>query len=79
MTHAYFRESVFIPMMKRLGIAEGKTPYCARHTYADKLKAAAGDDQAKAALMGHTDYAFTQAKYQSIALDDLSAVADSIR
>ena len=79
MAHSYFRESVFIPMMKRLGIAEGKTPYCARHTYADKLKAAAGDDQAKAALMGHTDYAFTQAKYQSIALDDLSAVADSIK
>lgn len=79
MTDAHFRESVFKPLMKRLNIAEGKVPYCTRHTYADKLKAAAGDEKSKAALMGHTDYSFTQARYQSIGLDDLSAVADSIR
>lgn len=79
MSDSYFRESIFKPMMQRLGIAEGKVPYCARHTYSDKLKRAAGDDKTKAALMGHTDYAFTQSKYQSIDVSDLRTVAESIR
>lgn len=78
MDDAYFREDVFKPMMARLGIAEGKVPYCARHTYSDKLKRAEGTDKAKAGLMGHTDYAFTQSHYQSTDLDDLLAVAVSL-
>ena len=78
MSDAYFRESVFKPMMSRLGIAEGKVPYCARHTYSDKLKNAEGSDKAKAGLMGHTDYAFTQSHYQSTDMDDLIAVAVSM-
>ena len=78
MTDAYLRESVFKPLMARLGIAEGKVPYCARHTYSDKLKKADGDDKAKAALMGHTDYAFTRSHYQSTDLDDIKVIADSI-
>lgn len=78
MTHAYFRESVFKPLMARLGIAEGKVPYSARHTYSDKLKHADGDSKTKAALMGHTDYAFTQKKYQSTDKRDIKAIADSI-
>lgn len=78
MTDSYFRESVFKPLMHRLGIAEGKTPYCARHTYSDKLKRAEGDAKTKAALMGHTDYAFTQSHYQSTDLSELRAVAESI-
>ena len=51
MSDAYFCESIFKPMMKKLGIAEGKVPYCARHSYSDKLKNADGDEKAKAALM----------------------------
>ena len=78
MSDAYFRESVFKPLMSRLGIAEGKVPYGARHTYSDKLKNAGGDDKAKAALMGHTDYNFTKKKYQSTSLEDLQAVVESI-
>ena len=78
MSDAYFRETVFKPLMARLGIAEGKVPYSARHTYSDKLKRAHGDDKAKAALMGHTDYAFTQKKYQSTDLNDLKTIADSL-
>lgn len=78
MSDAYFREHVFKPMMKRLGIAEGKVPYGTRHTYSDKLKEAAGDDKTKAAIMGHTDYQFTQKRYQSTSLDDIKKVADSI-
>lgn len=79
MSDAYFRESVFKPMMSRLGIAEGKVPYCARHTYSDKLKNAEGSDKAKAGLMGHTTYDFTKSHYQSTDLDDLIAVAVSMR
>ena len=33
------------PLMARLGIAEGKVPYSARHTYSDKFKRAHGDDK----------------------------------
>ena len=79
MHHSYFREHVFKPMMSRLGIAEGKVPYAARHTYSDKLKHADGDDKTKAGLMGHTDYAFTRSHYQSTDMDDLLNVATSIK
>lgn len=78
MTDAYFREDIFKPMMSALGIAEGKVPYSARHSYSDKLKRAEGTDKAKAGLMGHTDYAFTQSHYQSSDLDDLLEIAVSI-
>ena len=79
MSDAYFRESIFKPMMARLGIAEGKVPYCARHTYSDKLKNAEGDDKTKAAIFGHTDYSFTQKRYQSTDLNDIKTVAESIK
>lgn len=79
MTHEYYNKHIFKPLMQKLGIAVGKTPYCARHTYSDKLKKAAGDDQTKASLMGHTDYAFTQSAYQSTSTDDLKTVAKSLK
>lgn len=79
MTDAYFRVEVFKPMMKRLGIAEKKVPYAARHSYADKLKSASGTDQDKASLIGHSKYLFTQSQYQSATLADLKAVVDSFR
>ena len=79
MSDAYFRESIFKPLMEKLGIAEGKVPYCARHTYSDKLKNASGDDKAKAEIFGHTDYNFTRKRYQSTDLKDIKKVADSIK
>ena len=79
MSDAYFRESVFKPLMSSLGIAEGKVPYCARHTYSDKLKKAAGDDKTKASIIGHTDYNFTKKRYQSTDLQDIKTVAESIK
>ena len=78
MDDSYFRESAFKPLMASQGIADGKVPYSARHTYSDKLKKAEGSDKAKAGLMGHTDYAFTQSHYQTTDLDDLLEVAISI-
>lgn len=78
MSHAYFREEVFKPMMKKLSIAEGKVPYSARHSYSDKLKRADGSDKAKAETIGHTDYNFTKSAYQSTDLDELIEVAISL-
>lgn len=78
MDDSYFRETVFKPMMARLHIAEGKVPYGARHTYADKLKYADGSDKDKASLMGHTKYGFTQSAYQSSHLADLKKLVESI-
>lgn len=79
MTDGYFNKSVFKPMMARLGIAEGKVPYGARHTYSDKLKDAAGDDKTKAAIFGHTDYNFTKKRYQSTSIQDIQKVVESIK
>lgn len=79
MTHEYYNKHVFKPLMKKLNIAEGKTPYCARHTYADKLKKVKADDRIKAALMGHTDYTFTQQAYQSTDISELKKAAKSIK
>ena len=71
MSDGYLREEIFKPMMKRLGIAEGKVPYSGRHSYADKLKNAPGSDKDKASLIGHSNYMFTQDRYQSSHLKDL--------
>ena len=77
MTDSYFRVEVFKPMMMRLGIAEGKVPYAGRHSYADKLKNASGSDKDKASLIGHSNYLFTQKKYQSSHLKDLYDLVNS--
>ena len=79
MSDNYFRDMVFKPIMGRLGLDTKKVPYAARHTFSNKLKNAEGDDRDKAALIGHSDYTFTQTKYQSTNLDELTAVMDSIK
>ena len=79
MTHEYFNKHVFKPLMQQLGYSSAKVPYCARHTYADLLKNAAGSDKDKAALIGHSDYLFTQDRYQSTAIADLKALVDSFK
>jgi len=79
MSDNYFRENSFKPICAALGIAEGKVPYAARHTFSNKLKTAVGDDRDKAALIGHSDYTFTQTKYQTTNEEELLAVVDSIK
>ena len=74
----YYNKSVFKPLITKLNLDPDLVPYSARHTFADKLKNAAGDERDKAALMGHTDYDFTRARYQSTNLDDLKLVTQSI-
>lgn len=78
MNHNYFRKFCFDPLMKKLGIS-GKVPYSCRHTYSNLIKRAPGDSGDKARLMGHTDYAFTQGKYQTADLDDLRMITNSLR
>lgn len=77
MHHSYFNKHVFKPIMQKLGIAEGKVPYSARHSYADKLKGAHGSDKDKASLIGHSNYLFTQDKYQSSHMKDLYNIVNS--
>lgn len=79
MSDAYLRDSVFKKIAKRFGISPEKVPYSARHTYADKLDKAAGTDKDKAKLIGHSDYQFTQHKYQSTNIVDLNVVAESLK
>lgn len=78
MTDNYFRVFVFKPMMKKLNISGEKVPYSARHTFSNRLKKADGDARDKAALMGHTDYSFTQAAYQTTTREELKNIVDSI-
>ena len=78
MSTKYYNESAFKPLMKKLGI-ENRVPYSARHSYADKLKKAKGDDRDKAALIGHTNLDFTRQQYMSSPLEDLKAVVDTIK
>ena len=77
MTDSYFRVEVFKPMMTRLGIAEGKSPYSTRHSFANKLKTASGSDADKAGLIGHSRYSFTVSHYQSSHLKDLYDIVNS--
>ena len=74
----YFNKFVFKPLAARLGIAHGKVPYSARHTFSNKLKKASGDSMDKARLIGHTDYAFTQEKYQSTTVEELRDIVNSM-
>ena len=79
MSDNYFNDYGFRPLADRLGIPKHKVPYSARHTFSDKLKDAEGTDKTKAALMGHSNYKFTQKKYQSTNLDELVTAMESIK
>lgn len=79
MTDNYFNKFAFRPLADRLKIPKNKVPYSARHTFSDKLKDAEGTDKVKASLIGHSDYKFTQKKYQSTNLDELKTAMDSIK
>lgn len=79
MRHDYFNKHVFKPLMASHGFSPKKVPYCARHTYANLLKNAAGSDKDKAAMIGHSTYLFTQDKYQSSHINDLKKIVDSFK
>lgn len=78
MPERYFNKFIWKPMMAELGIV-GKVPYAARHTYANKMKKAAGDEKDKAALMGHASYETTRKHYQSTSLEEKKAISDQFK
>ena len=73
------KSSIAKAVADRLGIPKQKVPYSARHSFSDKLKNAEGTDKVKASLIGHSDYRFTQQKYQSTNIDELQTAMDSIK
>ena len=77
MPTTYFAQSVFNPMMDRMGIKD-RVPYSTRHTYSNKLKDAKGADRDKADLIGHADYDFTKKVYQSSTLKDRKKITDQM-
>ena len=79
MNDNYFNKYAFRPLADKLGIPKNKVPYSARHTFSDKLKDADGTDKVKASLIGHSDYKFTQKKYQSTNLEELQTAMNSIK
>lgn len=78
MNESYFSQNVFKPMAKRIKLPEGRVPYSARHTYSNKIKNAAGAERDKADLMGHTDYKFTQKKYQTSTVKERQKITDQL-
>lgn len=76
MTEFYFRNFCFSPCMEALHIV-GRTPYSCRHTFANLLKAVAGSDTDKAALMGHSGTSQTK-DYQSADYDSLQKITNKI-
>lgn len=73
----YFNEYVWKPIMAQLGIV-GKVPYATRHTYANKIKRAVGDERDKAGLMGHASYSTTREHYQTTTLAEKQAITDQM-
>lgn len=79
MSDEYLNKHVFKKMTHALGIAEGKVPYSARHSFADMLKNADGTEKSKAAIIGHSKYLFTQEHYQSDTIEELAALVSSFK
>lgn len=79
MNDRVFRNSMFYPLLADLGIQPIPTdeapaqyvPYSCRHTFANLLKNVEGAGKDKASLIGHTDYSFTERKYQSAEIENL--------
>lgn len=86
MDDKWFRERCFYPLLDELGIQPLPTkeqparlvPYSCRHTFSNLLKNVSGAGKDKASLMGHTDYAFTEQRYQSAELENLLDIVNQI-
>jgi integrase len=86
MDDKWFRDRWFYPLLADLAIQPmpdkehpaSLVPYSCRHTFANLLKNVEGADKDKASLIGHTDYAFTQQRYQSAELENLLGIVNKI-
>jgi integrase len=66
----YYRESLYFPTLKKLGISE-LTPHSCRHTFASLMKKAGADELYIKRIMGHTSYAFTEKVYTHTDIEQL--------
>lgn len=86
MDDKWFRDRYFYPLLADLGIQPMPdkehpaeyVPYSCRHTFANLLKNVEGAGKDKASLIGHTDYAFTEKRYQSAEMEKLLDIVNKI-
>lgn len=86
MDDKYFRDTMFYPLLADLGIQQLPdenhpavlVPYSCRHTFANLLKNVDGAGKDKASLIGHTDYSFTERRYQSAEMNNLLDIVNKI-
>ena len=86
MDDKWFRDRYFYPLLADLGIQPMPdqkhpaeyVPYSCRHTFANLLKNVEGAGKDKASLIGHTDYAFTEKRYQSAEIENLLDIVNKI-
>lgn len=86
MDDKWFRDRFFYPLLADLCIQPMPdkehpavlVPYSCRHTFANLLKNVEGADKDKASLIGHSDYAFTQQRYQSAEMEKLLDIVNKI-
>lgn len=86
MDDKWFRDRWFYPLLADLAIQPmpdkehpaSLVPYSCRHTFANLLKNVEGAAKDKASLIGHTDYAFTQQRYQSAELENLLGIVNKM-
>lgn len=86
MDDKYFRLFYFYPLLADLGIQAMPddehpavyVPYSCRHTFANLLKNVDGAGKDKASLIGHTDYAFTEKRYQTAEFENLLDIVNKI-
>ena len=86
MDDKWFRDRYFYPLLADLMIQPMPdkehpavlVPYSCRHTFANLLKNVDGANKDKASLIGHTDYAFTEKRYQSAEMENLLDIVNKI-
>lgn len=86
MDDKWFRDRYFYPLLSDLGIQAVPdkdtpavyVPYSCRHTFANLLKNVEGAGKDKASLIGHTDYAFTEKRYQSAEFENLLDIVNKM-
>ena len=86
MDDKWFRDRYFYPLLADLLIQPMPdkehpavlVPYSCRHTFANLLKNVEGANKDKASLIGHTDYAFTEKRYQSAEMENLLNIVNKI-
>lgn len=73
MTANYFREFIFKPLIKELGLGADLTPHACRHTFATRLKINGADELWRKRLLGHASGDVTNDVYTHTDLDCLRA------